>query len=179
MSSRKWVKGRILQDFSCTFDQVLTNFLLKCCTVIIKLRVRASTQHSKIGTLKFKSGPAGWGAAIVSGCLQQKRQKRLRSDSRTYAKISIRVLSREQEKTRQRRKFRLNESDWKSKYNPESNSLSFYRSQNVLVWSKFFVTDQKFICILWQSQTFCARQKDDLHSGKLVFVPAQKFLKRH
>ena len=27
-------------------------------------------------------------------------------------------------------------------------------------------------------QTFCARQKDDLHSVKLVFVAAQKFLKR-
>ena len=27
--------------------------------------------------------------------------------------------------------------------------------------------------------TFCARQKDDLHSVKLVFVLAQKFLKRH
>ena len=43
----------------------------------------------------------------------------------------------------------------------------------------FFVPDQKFIHILWQSQTFCARQKDDLHSVKLVFVPAQKVLKRH
>jgi hypothetical protein len=38
------------------------------------------------------------------------------------------------------------------------------------------VPDQKFIYILWQSQTFCARQKDDLHSAKLVFVPSQKFL---
>ena len=28
---------------------------------------------------------------------------------------------------------------------------------------QFFVPDQKFIHILWQSQTFCARQKDDLH----------------
>ena len=61
----------------------------------------------------------------------------------------------------------------------QSHALSFYRSQNVLGWSKFFVRDQKFIHILWQSQTFCARQKDDLHSVKLVFVPAQKFLKRH
>ena len=43
----------------------------------------------------------------------------------------------------------------------------------------FFVPDQNFIYILWQSQKFCARQKDDLHSVKLVFVPAQKFLKRH
>ena len=34
--------------------------------------------------------------------------------------------------------------------------------------------DQKNIYILWQSQTFCARQKDDLHSLKLVFVPLTK-----
>ena len=33
--------------------------------------------------------------------------------------------------------------------------------------------------ILCQSQTFCARTKDDLHSVKLVFMLAQKFLKRH
>jgi hypothetical protein len=32
---------------------------------------------------------------------------------------------------------------------------------------------------LWQSQIFCARQIDDLHSEELVFVLAQKFLKRH
>ena len=49
---------------------------------------------------------------------------------------------------------------------------AFYRSQNVLGWSKFFVPDQIFIYILWQSQTFCARQRDDSHSVKLVFVPA-------
>ena len=61
----------------------------------------------------------------------------------------------------------------------KSNALSFYRSQNVLCWSKFFELVQKFIYILCQSQTFCARQKDDLHSVKLVFVPAQKVLKRH
>ena len=35
-----------------------------------------------------------------------------------------------------------------------------------------------FFYVLCQSQTFCARQKDDLHSVKLVFVPAQMFLKR-
>ena len=58
-------------------------------------------------------------------------------------------------------------------------ALSFYRSQNVLGWSKVFVLDQKFIYVLWQSQTFCARQKDDLHSVKLFFVPAQKVFKRH
>ena len=37
--------------------------------------------------------------------------------------------------------------------------------------------DQKFIYILWQSQTFCASQKDDLHSVKLVFVPALNAVK--
>jgi hypothetical protein len=57
-------------------------------------------------------------------------------------------------------------------------ALSFYRSQNVLCWSKFFVPNQIFIHILWQSQTFFARQKDDLHSVKLVFVPSQKLWKR-
>ena len=57
-----------------------------------------------------------------------------------------------------------------------SNALSFYRSQNVLWWSKFFEPAQKFIYILCQSQTFCARQKDDLHSVKLFFVPAQNIL---
>ena len=37
--------------------------------------------------------------------------------------------------------------------------------------------DQKFIYILWQSQTFCARQKYDLHSVKLIFMPAQNAVK--
>ena len=39
--------------------------------------------------------------------------------------------------------------------------------------------DQKFIYILWQSQTFCLTQKDDLHLVKLVFeesLNAIKFL---
>ena len=58
-------------------------------------------------------------------------------------------------------------------------ALSFYRSQNVLCLSKFFVPDQTFIYIFWQSHTFCARLKDYLHSVKLVFVPAHKVLKRH
>ena len=35
-----------------------------------------------------------------------------------------------------------------------SYALSFNRFQNVLGWSQFFVPDQKFIYILWQSQTF-------------------------
>ena len=50
------------------------------------------------------------------------------------------------------------------------------KSQNLLGLSKFFVPVQKFIYIVWQSQTFCARQKDDLHSVKLVYVPAQIIL---
>ena len=53
---------------------------------------------------------------------------------------------------------------WESKY-----ALSFNRSQNFLAWSNF----------LWQSKNFFARQKDYLHSVKLVYVPAQKFFKRH
>jgi hypothetical protein len=56
-------------------------------------------------------------------------------------------------------------------------ALSFYRSQNVLGWSKFFVPDQKFIYILRESQTFCARQKDDLHSVKFVSEEALKAVK--
>ena len=59
--------------------------------------------------------------------------------------------------------------------NDPSYALSFYRSQNVLCWSKFFEPAQIFFYILCQSQTFCARLKDDKHSVKLVFVPAQKF----
>ena len=54
------------------------------------------------------------------------------------------------------------------------NALSFYRSQYVLCRFKFFVPDQKFIYILWQSQTFRARLNDDLHSVKLVFCAGTK-----
>ena len=52
---------------------------------------------------------------------------------------------------------------------PPTYALSFYRSQNVLGWSKMFVSKQKF----------GARQKYDLHSVNLFYVLAQKFLKRH
>ena len=58
-------------------------------------------------------------------------------------------------------------------------ALSFYRSQNILGQSKFFVPYQKLIYILCQSQTFCARPKDDFHIVNSVFVPAQNFLKGH
>ena len=36
------------------------------------------------------------------------------------------------------------------------------------------MSDQKFIYILCQSQIFCARQKDDLNSVKLVFYASTK-----
>ena len=38
---------------------------------------------------------------------------------------------------------------------------------------QIFCARPKNIYTLWQSQTFCARQKEDLHSVKLVFVPAK------
>ena len=54
----------------------------------------------------------------------------------------------------------------------------------VLLQVKMFWVGPNFLCetkeniyILWQSQIFCARQKDDLISVKLVFVLAQKFLR--
>ena len=46
--------------------------------------------------------------------------------------------------------------------------------QNVLGWSQFLVPEQKFIYILWQSQTFSFRQKDDLYSVKLGFFAGTK-----
>ena len=45
--------------------------------------------------------------------------------------------------------------------------------------SKCFVPVQKFVYLLSQSKTFCATPKDDFYSVNLVFVLAQKFLKRH
>ena len=43
--------------------------------------------------------------------------------------------------------------------------------------SKFFEPPQNSIYILCHSQTFCARQKDDLHSVVLVFEEALKVVK--
>ena len=56
----------------------------------------------------------------------------------------------------------------------KSHALSFYRSQNVLGWSRFFVPEQRIIYILWQSQTFCARKKGDLHFSKIGFCAGTK-----
>jgi hypothetical protein len=58
-------------------------------------------------------------------------------------------------------------------------ALSFYRSQNVLGWSKFFLSDQKFIYVLCWSQTFCARPKDEFYIVNSFFVPAQNILEWH
>ena len=57
-----------------------------------------------------------------------------------------------------------------------TETLSFYGSQNIWGWSKFFVPYQKLIYILHMSQTFCPRPKDDLPLVNSVLVPAQKFL---
>ena len=44
---------------------------------------------------------------------------------------------------------------------------------------KMFWASPNFLCQTKKLSTYCGRQKDDLHSVKFVFVPAQKFLKRH
>ena len=65
---------------------------------------------------------------------------------------------------------------------PFTDPKMFCASPNFFIFlsqPKFFEPAQKFIYILCQLQALCARQKDDLHSVKLVFVPTQKFLKRH
>ena len=56
-----------------------------------------------------------------------------------------------------------------------TTALSFYGSQKILGWSKFFVPYQKLIYILRQSQTFSPRSKDDLRLVNTVLVPAQNF----
>ena len=40
----------------------------------------------------------------------------------------------------------------------QTYAWSFYSSQKVLVISIFFAPDQKLICVLCQSQTYCTRQ---------------------
>jgi hypothetical protein len=62
------------------------------------------------------------------------------------------------------------------------NALSFYRSQNVLCQSKFFVSDQKFIYILCQTKRWFAFSKIGSCAGTKVFeeaLNAVKFLDRH
>jgi len=60
-------------------------------------------------------------------------------------------------------------------FDSEIIALSFYRSQNVLGWSKFFESNQKFTYILCRSQTFCARPREDFYLLNSFFVPAQIF----
>ena len=45
-----------------------------------------------------------------------------------------------------------------------------------IIWVDPRCVGPKIYYILCQSQTFCARQRDDLHSVKLVFLLAQNFL---
>ena len=60
--------------------------------------------------------------------------------------------------------------------------LVLLQVQNVLCWSKFFMLDQKFIYILWRSETFCASPNILSQSKNLIefsassktFVPPQK-----
>ena len=58
----------------------------------------------------------------------------------------------------------------------QRSALSFYRSQNILDWSKFFGPDQKLIYIFCQSHTFCATSKDSVNlvfgAGTKVFEEA-------
>ena len=44
---------------------------------------------------------------------------------------------------------------------------------------KMFCAGPNFLCQIKNLFTYWARQKDDLHSVKLVFVPTQKCLKTH
>ena len=54
-----------------------------------------------------------------------------------------------------------------------SYALSFYRSKNVLGWSKLFT------CCGSNKHFVPDKNTYGLHSVKLSFVPAQKFLKKH
>ena len=47
---------------------------------------------------------------------------------------------------------------------------TFHFTGPKMFWAgpNFLCQNKKSIYILWQSQTFCARQKDDLHSVKLA-----------
>ena len=74
-------------------------------------------------------------------------------------------------------------------FQKKTNALSFYRSQNVLGWSKFFVPDQKiylhFVAvtnILCQTKRWFAFSKIGFCASRKVFEEAQKsvkFLGRH
>ena len=46
---------------------------------------------------------------------------------------------------------------------PFTGPKMFWAGPNVLGWTKFFVPDQKFIYILWQSHKFCASKKNQFY----------------
>ena len=50
-------------------------------------------------------------------------------------------------------------------------AMSFYRSQNLLGWSKYSVQDQKIIYILWQSQKSFLKRRTKCRQ---IFGLAQK-----
>ena len=54
-------------------------------------------------------------------------------------------------------------------------ALSFYRSQNVLSWSKFFVPYQKLIYILCQTKRWVSYSKFSFCAGTKLFGGALKF----
>ena len=56
-----------------------------------------------------------------------------------------------------------------------SNAFSLLQVPKFFGLVQIFCGRPKFICIFWQSQTFCARQKDDLHSVNLVFMRHKRF----
>ena len=58
----------------------------------------------------------------------------------------------------------------------QNNALSFYKSQNVLCWSKFFVPAQKFDCLF---KNFCAGSKTNLTECKSSFCLAQNVCDYH
>ena len=58
-----------------------------------------------------------------------------------------------------------------------TNALSFYRSQNVLGWSKFFVPDQQFIYIFCQTKKLFAFSKIGFCAGTKVFEEALNAVK--
>ena len=60
---------------------------------------------------------------------------------------------------------------------PTPNALSFYKFQNVLCWSKFFVSDQKFIYILCQSKRWFAFSKIGFCGVTKVFEEALNEIK--
>ena len=63
--------------------------------------------------------------------------------------------------------------------NSSTNALSFYRSQIVLCWTKYFVPAQKFDCIQCLFKNFCAGTKTNFTECKSSFCLAQNVCDCH